>query len=185
VGKLPNQKQTYDEQHLQLSAAVTATLQSLARQHHLTLNTLVQGAWAVLLSHYSGESDVVFWVYRIRSPDGSIGGGIYSGLFINTLPVRVQVSGEVSLLQLLQLLQVQQVEREQYSYSPLVEIQGWSDVPRGLSLFESLVVFENYPVDASLQEPSGSLEIAMFVSLNERIIPPQWKLCWFGVVAGD
>jgi non-ribosomal peptide synthetase component F len=54
------------------------------------------------------------------------------GLFINTLPVRVRVPGEVSLLPWLQQLQEQQVEREQYAYSPLVAIQGWSEVPRGV-----------------------------------------------------
>jgi amino acid adenylation domain-containing protein len=159
VGSLPNQRETYDEQHLQLSAAVTAALQSLARQHHLTLNTLVQGVWVLLLSRYSGEEDVVFGATVSGRPHALSGVESMVGLFINTLPVRVQVSGEASLLPWLQDMQAQQVEREQYSYTPLVEIQGWSNVPRGMALFESLVVFENYPVDASLQKLSDSLKI--------------------------
>ena len=159
VGSRPNQRETYDEQHLQLSAAVTDALQSLARHHHLTLNTLVQGAWALLLSRYSGEEDVVFGATVSGRPHALSGVESMVGLFINTLPVRVQVSGEAFLLPWLQHIQAQQVEREQYSYTPLVEIQGWSNVPRGMVLFESLVVFENYPVDASLQKLSDSLKI--------------------------
>jgi amino acid adenylation domain-containing protein len=81
------------------------------------------------------------------------------GLFINTLPVRVQVSEEAELWSWLKQLQAQQVEREQYSYSPLVEIHRMSDVPQGMPLFESIVVFENYPVDASLRERNHSLDI--------------------------
>ena len=49
----------------------------------------------------------------------------------------------------LQRLQAEQVEMRQYEYAPLVEVQSWSEVPRGLPLFESIVVFENYPVDRS------------------------------------
>jgi non-ribosomal peptide synthetase component F len=135
-------------------------LQALARQQHLTLNTLVQGAWALLLSRYSGEDDVVFGVTTSGRPAALAGVESMVGLFINTLPVRVEVPGEASLLPWLERLQTQQVEREQYAYSPLLEIQGWSEVPRGRPLFESLIVFENYPVDAALQEQTGSLAMS-------------------------
>jgi Non-ribosomal peptide synthetase modules and related proteins len=90
---------------------------------------------------------------------GLVGVEAMVGLFINTLPVRVQLPPQASLLPWLQQLQGQQVEREQYAYSPLAEIQGWSEVPRGVPLFESLVVFENYPVDASLTEQSNGVHI--------------------------
>ena len=67
------------------------------------------------------------------------------GLFINTLPIRVWVSPGARLLSWLEELQMRQVELLQYEYTPLVEIKGWSDVPRELPLFESIVVFENFP----------------------------------------
>jgi non-ribosomal peptide synthetase component F len=57
-------------------------------------------------------------------------------------------------------LQEQQVEMRQYEYSPLVEVQGWSDVPRGVPLFETILAFENYPVDRALQERGGDLRIS-------------------------
>jgi len=165
---IPHQQGTYDEYHFQLSAKVTSSLQSLPRQQHFTLSTLVQGAWALLLNRYSGESDVVFGATVSGRPPALSGAESMVGMFINTLPVRVQLSEESTLLPLLRQLQTQQVEREQYSYSPLVKIQEWSEVPRGRSLFGSILVFENYPVDTFLQNlvlGDNSLKI-----LNRRSI---------------
>ncbi len=133
---------------------------ALARQHHLTLNTLVQGAWAVLLSRYSGEDDVVFGGTVSGRPTDLSGVEAMVGLFINTLPMRVQMSGDTSLLPCLQRLQAEQVERERYAYSPLVEIHSWSEIPRGMALFESIVVFENYPLDTSLRQRIDNVEIS-------------------------
>src|SRR5918996_2307571 len=158
-GGLGERQPRYAEGGLRVSAGVTARLQALTREHRLTLNTLVQGAWALLLSRYSGEEEVLFGATVSGRPAGLVGVEAMVGLFINTLPVRVRVPREVSLLPWLQQLQGQQVEREQYAYSPLVEIQGWSEVPRGVPLFESLVVFENYPVDASLTGQSNGVEV--------------------------
>ncbi|MBV9385323.1 MAG: amino acid adenylation domain-containing protein, partial [Chroococcidiopsidaceae cyanobacterium CP_BM_ER_R8_30] len=159
---LANQEGVYEEQKLQLSKATTKALQSFARQHHLTLNTLVQGAWALLLSRYSHEEDIVFGATVSSRPTALLEVESMVGLFINTLPVRVQVAADAELLPWLKQLQAQQMEREQYSYTSLVDIQKWSEVPRGMTLFESLLVFENYPTDASLWEQSGSLEIGNF-----------------------
>ena len=71
-----NQAADYDEQRQHLSEALTDALQTLARQHHLSLNSLVQGAWAVLLSRYSGEEDVIFGAGGLRSPSSPGGGGV-------------------------------------------------------------------------------------------------------------
>ena len=147
------------EQQIRLSAAATADLQALAQQHQLSLNTLVQSAWAMLLSRYSGQEDVVFGATVAGRPTDLAGVESMIGLFINTLPVRVRVDPKALLIPWLQERQHQQVEARQYEYSPLVQVQGWSDVPRGLPLFESLLVFENYPVRTSMQEWSNSLEI--------------------------
>ncbi len=79
------------------------------------------------------------------------------GLFINTLPVRVQVAPTDLLLPWLQALQAHQLEVRQYEYSSLLQIHTWSGVPQHLPLFESLMMFENYPVDISLQKVGKSL----------------------------
>jgi surfactin family lipopeptide synthetase C len=161
----------YDEQSIKLSPATTTALQSLARQHKLTLNTLVQGAWAILLSRYSGEQDVVFGATSAGRPPALVGSESMVGLFINTLPVRVQVAGDEVLIPWLQKLQVQQVEAQQYEYSPLVQVQGWSEVPRDLPLFESILVFENYPVDASLKAWATEMQMHSVRSVETTNYP--------------
>ncbi|MBE9120382.1 amino acid adenylation domain-containing protein [Tychonema sp. LEGE 07199] len=166
-----NHLESSGEQQVIFSATATATLQSAARQHQLTLNTLVQAAWALLLSRYSGEEDVVFGtVVSGRSPD-LIGAESVVGLFVNPLPVRVKINPQDVILSWLKELQAQQVEARQYEYSPLVEVQGWSEVPRSLPLFESFVVFENYPSDASLQEKIHNLKVENIRSLETTNYP--------------
>ena len=152
------QEDVYDEVRLGLSRIQTEALRSLARQNHLTLNTLIQGAWALILNRYSGDEDVVFGATISGRPEELHGIESMVGLFINTLPVRVQVRSEELLIPWLQELQQRhQVERDQYSYTPLVEIQKWSLLSQTVPLFESIVVFENYPVDATLRAQNGSL----------------------------
>ncbi len=151
----------YSEQQLQISADTTAALQSLVRGHSLTLNTLVQGAWALLLSRYSDRDDVLFGATVAGRPPELPGVETMVGLFINTVPVRVRVPPATRLLDWLTQLQEQQAEVRQYEYTPLVQIQGWSAVPRGVPLFESIVVFENYPVASAIEEQQGDLDLAI------------------------
>ena len=120
------------------------TPQGLARQHRLTVSTVVQGAWALLLARYSGEEDVVFGATVSGRPPPLPGSRRCSGCFINTLPVRVRVPAGERVRCWLQGLQAEQVELRRYEHSPLVEVQGWSEVPRGTPLFESIVVFEGF-----------------------------------------
>jgi amino acid adenylation domain-containing protein/thioester reductase-like protein len=139
-------------QEIKLSASQTAAMRSLVRQHQLTLNSLIQGTWAWLLSYYSGETDVVFGVIVSGRPVTLDGAESMLGLFINTLPLRINVSSETFVLPFLKQIQAKQAELSQYEYSPLVQVQGWSEVPRGMSLFDSILVFENYPVDTSKRQ---------------------------------
>ncbi|MBC1223942.1 amino acid adenylation domain-containing protein [Nostoc sp. UCD121] len=159
IGQSSHQQQNIDVRSQHLSAERTTTLKSFAQQHHLTLATLVQAAWGLLLSRYSGESDVVFGTTVSGRPPALSGVESMVGLFINTLPARVKISDKTDLLSWLGLLQQEYIEREQYSYTPLVDIQGVSEVPRTQLLFESLVVFENYPVNGTLQQLPGNLSI--------------------------
>ncbi|MEW6736734.1 MAG: amino acid adenylation domain-containing protein, partial [Acidobacteriota bacterium] len=161
----------YGEKQLELEANLTSALQALARQHKLTLNTFIQGAWAILLSRYSGEKDIVFGtVVSGREAELS---GIESmvGLFINTLPMRVHIYDEEPLLSWLHRLQEHQVELRQYEYSPLLKIKQWSEVPGERPLFESIVVFENYPVDAALSKYVESLAVSNIHFIDRTNFP--------------
>src|SRR5215213_7226978 len=141
----PDGNAVYGEEQCSLSTADTTALRAYARRHRLTLNTLVQGAWGILLSRYSGESDVVFGTVVSGRPAELEGVESMVGLFINTLPVRVLVTPEEQILTWLKRLQSQQVEARHYEHTPLVQVHGWSDVPRNLPVFESLLAFESQP----------------------------------------
>ncbi|MCP4662273.1 MAG: non-ribosomal peptide synthetase, partial [bacterium] len=149
----PGEHQHYREVRRRLSAAVSSELQSLARGHELTLNTLVQGAWALLLGRYSGHDDVLFGATVAGRPAELPGVESMVGLFINTLPVRVEVQQGEFLVPWLERLQGQQAELRSYEYSPLDQVQKWSGAPAGQPLFEHILVFESYPVDTSLSVP--------------------------------
>ena len=156
----PVQEEAYDTKQIKLSVSTTTVLQAMVRQHQLTLNTVIQATWALLLSHYSGEDDVVFGVTVSGRPAALAGIEEIVGLFINTLPMRVQVKPKTPLLSWLKTLQAQQVEMRQYEYSSLVQVQQWSDVPRGLPMFESILVFENTPGGSpEAQEQSTKLKV--------------------------
>jgi acyl carrier protein len=160
---LGGHRDTFDEQQIKLSVAATAALQIIARRHRITQNVLMQGAWALLLGRYSGENDVVFGA-TVSGRSASLT-GIESmvGVFTNTLPVRVRISREASLLSWLKTLQDQQVELQRYENVSLAEIQEWSDVPDGVPFFESLLIFENYPWDGAFGGPTTDLEIHNFL----------------------
>ena len=137
----------HGEAILVLPADVTNTLKEIARQNRLTLNTVVQGAWSILLSRYSGEEDILFGTTLSGRPAELRGVENMVGMFINTLPLRVKVADDASLLPWLQELQTQQLQIRNYEYSSLARIQRFSDIEPGQPLFESIVVFENYPMD--------------------------------------
>jgi thioesterase domain-containing protein/acyl carrier protein len=141
------QTEVYDAQQARLSATATAALQSWAQQNHLALNTLVQGAWALILSRLTGKEDIVFGATFSGRPPGLEGVESMVGLFMNSLPVRVKVDRDETLLSWLPQLQNRMAELSQYEYSPLADVLGWSDVSGGQLLFESILVFENIPVD--------------------------------------
>ncbi|MGZ4954747.1 MAG: amino acid adenylation domain-containing protein [Methylobacter sp.] len=151
---------SYGQQNLMLSRDSTARLHSYAQNNRLTLNTLIQGAWAILLSRYSGERDVMFGVTVSGRPTDLDGIEAMVGLFINTLPLRVRVPAAAEVTAWLQQLLEHNMTLRQYEYTPLVNINGWSEIPSGRALFDSLLVFENYPVDKVLREQLGSLSIA-------------------------
>lgn len=149
-----------EEQQVKLSKATTSALQLFAQKNKLTINTVIQGAFAILLSRYSGEQDILFGATSSGRPVALTGVESMVGLFINTLPVRIKLPGQAVLISWLKQLQNQQSEALQYEYTSLLEIQKLSDIAAGLPLFKTLLVFENYPVDTTLlQQQNKSLKI--------------------------
>jgi amino acid adenylation domain-containing protein/non-ribosomal peptide synthase protein (TIGR01720 family) len=130
-----------------LDAARTAQLVAWARQRRTTLNTVLQLAWGYLLHRYSGESRVLFGATISGRPAEVAGVESMIGLFINTVPVVVDFD-DAPLAAQLQRLQRDFQQAQDYGFLALPDIQRVSRVPSGVHLFDSLLVFENYPVDA-------------------------------------
>jgi alpha-ketoglutarate-dependent taurine dioxygenase len=160
-GPMPSSKGERDggEERTRLSHDSTAALQATARKLQLTLNTLVHGALALVLSHQSGEKDVAFGVTVSGRPVSIEGVESMVGIFINLLPMRVRILPEESLASWLHELQKRQFAMRQFEYYPLVRAQHWTGVPRGRQLFDSILTFENFPVGNTLREQSQGLEI--------------------------
>lgn len=146
--------------HARLSAVDSTRLRELAQQHQLTVNTLAQAAWALVLHRYSGERDLVFGVTVAGRPldmpqlQGTV------GLFINSIPLRLGLPdlGQQPRVRdwLAELLERNLALRE-YEHLPLVQIQECSELPKGQPLFDSLFVFENAPVDSAVMARAQGL----------------------------
>ncbi len=153
------QGREFADERIQLSEQATARLSEFAREHKLTLSTLMQGAWALLLSTYAREEDVLFGVTVSGRSAPLSGVESMVGLFINTLPLRVKLNPESKILSWLESLQEQQFALQQYEYCSLLDIQSWGEVPRGTPLFETILVFENLPVNIGSGSANGNLKV--------------------------
>ncbi|HYS34302.1 MAG TPA: amino acid adenylation domain-containing protein, partial [Pseudonocardiaceae bacterium] len=134
---------------VELTDAESDRLYTFARHHRLTVNAVLQGAWALALSRYGGRTDVCFGATVSGRPAELAGSDAITGIFINTLPVRTNVTG--SVLDWLRELQAAQAESRRFDYVSLGDIARWS----GTNLFDSIMVFENYPIDEEVAEAQG------------------------------
>ena len=142
-----------------LGEELTAALGEQARGLGVTLNTMIQAAWAVLLGRLLGRDDVVFGVTVAGRPPEIAGIERMVGLFINTLPLRVKLAPARTVLELLRQVQDSQSKMIAHQHVGLAEIQSEAGLGE---LFDTLVVFENYPVDrlGATRADSGALRLA-------------------------
>ncbi|HKV95701.1 MAG TPA: amino acid adenylation domain-containing protein [Candidatus Angelobacter sp.] len=168
---------------ISLDEETTQRLTAQARARNLTVNTIVQGAWAVLLSRHTGQEDVVFGsTVAGRAPEIA---GVESmvGLLINTVPTRVRLGSADSFDDLVNRLNQEQSRLLPHQYLGLVEIQRLTKLNE---LFDTLVVFENFPRgEEGTAGPSGGLRFSL-LDLNDAahypltlIIGPSRRLDMF------
>lgn len=158
-------------QEVRLSVVTTSMLQTLAKEQDVTLNTIIQGAWALLLNRYSNQDDVVFGTIRACRHSALEGMESMVGLFINTVPVRVRVEPDLLLLPWLKELRSQWVAMRDYEHTSLVQIQEWSEVPRGTHLFDTLAMFENGELNAELRSHGENWQHREFQLLEQFDYP--------------
>ncbi|NEO57605.1 MAG: hypothetical protein F6K54_33770 [Okeania sp. SIO3B5] len=167
-----------------ISEETTNNIGSFLRSHKLTLNSIIQGIWALLLYTYSGNNDILFGATVSGRQGDLLGVETIVGLLNNVLPVRVQISPAENILTWLQNLQTQQTKASKYGYASLVQIQTWSQLPK--SLFDSLLVIKNHPIKIgesckSLQVDNVESDIISPYNLTIVVIPRNTltvKLCY-------
>ncbi|HZI09664.1 MAG TPA: amino acid adenylation domain-containing protein, partial [Myxococcus sp.] len=159
---------TYTVEALGLGTALTARLAAFTRQHQVTLSTLVQGAWALLQSRYTGQDDVAFGTVVSGRPPSLPGVDTVLGTFINTQVTRVRLPSSGTVLPWLKALQAELLAARAFEHVSLVDVQGWSEVPRGQPLFDTLVVFENMPRRGLSPEMTARLPVDGFARTEGR-----------------
>ena len=142
-------------QVVRLAPTLTENLVQLAKQHDLTVNNLLQGAWAILLHRYSEQEDIVFGTTRAGRYGHVEQAKNIAGVFINTLPVRIKFSSQVSLLETLHTLRQKWIDIRPYEHAALLDIQIWCGFSANRPLFDTLVIFENYERHAYLRSLGG------------------------------
>ncbi|KWT03451.1 peptide synthetase [Pseudomonas syringae pv. avii] len=153
--KTSTDQQGYGDYIQLIDADGTRRLNEFAREQHVTLNTLVQSAWLLLLQRYTGQSSVTFGATVAGRPAELSGVEEQLGLFINTLPVIASPRSEQTVGDWVQQVQAKNIALREHEHTPLYTIQRLAR-HSGEALFDNILVFENYPVSEALQRaPDG------------------------------
>jgi amino acid adenylation domain-containing protein len=131
-------------------------LREFVRARRLTMNTLVQGAWAILLARYSGEAEVLFGTVVSGRPPELEGIESMLGLFINILPTRISTPGERQVNSWLAELQARQMETAPFQYLSMHQIRQWSGLQSDTDPFETVLIFENFPISEVTGRSDGA-----------------------------
>ncbi|SFL84947.1 non-ribosomal peptide synthetase [Nitrosomonas communis] len=153
----------FQEWSLEVKDPLFTTLKTTARNCHVTLNTLIQAAWAILLSRYSEQENVVFGCLLSGRSSAMNGIEAMIGMFLNTLPMLVKVDPKAPLNKWLKYLHDQQNALQEHEFSPLNLVQRWSEIPPGTSLFESVIDTNN------THQPQAETDEALLTPINQSV----------------
>jgi non-ribosomal peptide synthase protein (TIGR01720 family) len=158
-----DQQERRSQWRAQLPPTVCECLSRFARQLQITPNSLIQGAWALVLSRLSRRSDVIFGAAFSGRPTELNGSERIVGPFVNNLPVRAKVDPSSTVQTFLQQLHAHLLQLNPHQFAPLSLVQSWTDVPWRDRLFDSIVVVQNYLVDDRARRLGGDVTISDFV----------------------
>ncbi|HEX6291081.1 MAG TPA: amino acid adenylation domain-containing protein [Herpetosiphonaceae bacterium] len=160
-GNVTGQAEGFDRQHSYVSAATSAALEAFVREQHLTLNTLSQAAWALVLSFYTGLDDVTFGVMVSGRATVLAEIEFMIGPFINILPQRIRITPQAIVRDWLRTLRAQQVDLSQHEQTRTRQIREWARVPDEQPLFESYLTFQNLPTFIKTSSSARPAELFM------------------------
>ncbi|RBL90699.1 non-ribosomal peptide synthetase [Chitinophaga flava] len=161
----------YQEQQLFFGESITQQITETAKRYGITVNTLMQGVWALLLHKYTGLQNIVYGVSVSGRPASLQGVEHRAGLYINTLPLHTRFEKDTTISNWLQQIQKNQVQSREYEYTSLNRIQALTGITG--DLFDSLLVFDNYPVSEALKagEDKWSLKAERIKLLEQTNFP--------------
>ncbi|MEO7360294.1 MAG: condensation domain-containing protein, partial [Gemmatimonadaceae bacterium] len=159
-----------EERRVKFSMTVTQQLRDLAAREGLTLNTVLMAAWGLMLSRYAGETDVIFGATKSTRRGTIPGADSVAGLFLATVPVRLQADPQLSVLAWLRRVRDEWVSLRGQEHLPLVDIRaaGGVSTPR---LFDSLYVYEHRQFGSRLQSQGGAWSSRHFDILHQSGFP--------------
>jgi amino acid adenylation domain-containing protein len=158
-------------QRRELSPEATRALRELAQGLQVTMGACIQAVWALALARWTRQSDVVFGLVVSGRPPELPGVESAVGMFINTLPLRVRVPRGEPVGEWLRDLHRQTAQLGQFESSRLVDIQSCSEVPRGQSLFEALLIIENYPLGEVLGDALAGITFGKVETFEQTSLP--------------
>ncbi|HEU5374259.1 MAG TPA: amino acid adenylation domain-containing protein, partial [Ktedonobacteraceae bacterium] len=168
IGSDGNASVSHQQLEKVLSHEFTRRLQMLARDLRITTSVLLQASWAYVLSRYCGCAEVLLGLV-IAGRDAALEESeSLVGLCLNTLPMRVVLPGKANLADWLRIIHEQQAQVQDYGYYPTWQVQRVSGLQPGISLFQSIFVFENYPF-------AHVPEQAQKCGLQVRIAPTEYR----------
>jgi amino acid adenylation domain-containing protein/non-ribosomal peptide synthase protein (TIGR01720 family) len=153
------------ERLFSISETVSRSVRELCTKLGITENTFIQVAWGILLGKYNNTSDVVFGSVVSGRPGEVKGIEEMMGLFINTIPVRIQTGGKKSVREILKEAQQKAIEGMDYHYTQLAQVKSVSEP--GRDLFDHILQFQNIPVQDIIEhsvadENTGGLTLESF-----------------------
>jgi amino acid adenylation domain-containing protein len=153
-----------------LDAALTRQIEARAKAAQVTVATMISAAWGIVLARASGRSDVVFGITR-SGRHLLRGAHVIAGCLINSLPARITLSPDTTVGGLLANVRKDQIDIRPFEQAPLVSVMGWSDLPGGMPMFNSLVMFERGSLNTQLHKADSASSSRRFEVLEEGALP--------------
>lgn len=142
----------HGEEEYELSAELSGKLAALLNHCDVTLNTIMQAAWALLLHKYTGEETVLFGAVKAGRYGTIHGAESMLGTLINAVPVRIEVQRDLSVVDWLKKLREERLARREFDQTPYAKIREWSEIAGDTPLFESLLLVETHPLEILLSD---------------------------------
>ncbi len=158
--QLPAGDEPFGETQAVLSAEMSAQLRSFAARQRVTLSTVVESSWCLLLARLTNSPDVVFGSAVSARPPELKGADMIVGPLANAIPVRFRVNKDECWGDSLRRFQAQKADLQGHEHFALDQIQRWIGVESSGPLFSSLIAFENYPLEPSCFNRPGGLQIS-------------------------